>query len=373
MTAPFVIARSASDEAISMPRAPRRARPSARQPPAGTLAAIASPDISWHPVAAGELAGWDARLLATEASFLQYPYWNESMTSWRLRSSYLSCGPPDDPVAFVSVLALGFGRRRVGLLREGPVWLRDLDEPTTAACLESLVVELRERGFVLACFTSLEADALARIAALAPSNRDRLFAFPIAEPESLVVPQAASDEETASRFAPVARRDIRKAERAGFVVESADSDEALRVAWPIWMQVHRFRSLYGRSRASWRRLLERARALRTVRIYTASIDARPVQSILVVRAGSRATYVIGALDREALGGLPSPSCLLHFRAMRDAFAGGCTLYDFGSRSGPVHRFKSKFRPDERILPTPVNLILEPTMYPLVSWLLPRLR
>ncbi|HEV8239580.1 MAG TPA: GNAT family N-acetyltransferase [Thermoanaerobaculia bacterium] len=295
------------------------------------------------------------------------------MTSWRLRSSYLAYGPPTEPVAFLSVLALGFGRMRVGLVREGPVWLRDLDEATTTACLESLVTELRKRGFVLACFTATDVAALARLESLAPSNRDALFPFSIAEPESLVVPQAASDEETARNFAPVARRAIRKAERAGFVVESADSDEALRVAWPIWMQVHQFRSRYGRSRASWRRLLERARPLDTVRIYTASIDGRPVQSILVVRAGSRATYVIGALDREALGDHSSPSCLLHFRAMRDSFAHGCTLYDLGSRSGPVYRFKSKFRPQERVHPVPVNLILEPATYPLVSWLLPRLR
>src|SRR6185503_5360188 len=242
-----------------------------------------------------------------------------------------------------------------------------------AACLESLAAELRDRGFALVCFTGADADALAVIERLGPSDRERLFPFAVAEPESLVVPQAASDEETASAFAPVARRDIRKAEQAGFVVEHAEGDEALRVAWPIWMQVHRFRRLYGRSLASWRRLLECARPLGTVRIYTASIAGRPVQSILVVRAGRRATYVIGALDRQALGGRPSPSCLLHFRAMRDAFAGGCTLYDLGSRSGPVHRFKSKFRPQERTLPPPVNLVLEPAMYPVVRWLLPRLR
>jgi len=328
---------------------------------------------AWYPIAAGELAGWDARLLPTAASFLQYPYWNESMTSWRLRSSYLACGPPDDPVAFVSVLALGFGRLRVGLVREGPVWLRDLDEAAEAACLESLVAELRERGFVLACFTVPDTEALARIEALAPSNRDRLFPFPIAEPESLVVPQASSDEETVCSFAPVARRDIRKAERAGFVIDSSDSAEALRVAWPIWMQVHEFRNRYGRSRVSWRRLLEGAGPVGTVCIYTASIAGRAVQSILVVRAGSRATYVIGALDREALGERPSPSCLLHFRAMRDCYSRGCTEYDLGSRSGPVYRFKSKFRPQERVHPAPVNVVLEPATYPLISWLLPRLR
>ena len=84
------------------------------------------------------------------------------MTSWRLRSSYLAYGPPDDPVAFVSVLALGFGRLRVGLVREGPVWLRDLDEATRTACLVALVTELRERGFVLACFTGPDAEALAK-------------------------------------------------------------------------------------------------------------------------------------------------------------------------------------------------------------------
>jgi hypothetical protein len=71
--------------------------------------------------------------------------------------------------------------------------------------------------------------------------------------------------------------------------------------------------------------------------------------------------------------VPSPSCLLHFRAMRDGYARGCTLYDLGSRSGPVYRFKSKFRPRECLHPMPVNLVLEPTTYPLVGWLLPRLR
>ena len=336
----------------------------------GTLPPIATTSLTWHPVAPGEFAGWDRRLFATEASFLQYPYWNESTTSWRLRSSYLSCGPPCDPLSFVCVLTLGFGRLRVGLVREGPVWLHAIDEATKAACLESLLVELRRRGFVLVGFGGADAEAVTR---LAPSNRDRLFPFPIVEPESLLVLQAATDEETASTFAPVARRDMRKAEAAGFVVEQADTAEALAAAWPIWMTVHRFRNLYGRSRSSWLRLLEAARALGMVRIYTASFGGQPVQSILVVRAGSRATYVIGALDREALGERPSPSCLLHFRAMRDSFARGCTEYDLGSRSGPVYRFKSKFRPRERALPAPVNLVLEPAVYPLVSWLLPRLR
>ncbi|HXT22970.1 MAG TPA: GNAT family N-acetyltransferase [Thermoanaerobaculia bacterium] len=295
------------------------------------------------------------------------------MASWRLRCTYLAYGPPDAPVALLCVLSLGFGRLRIGLVREGPVWLRELDEASTTVCLESLIEELRRRGFVLAGFGSTDADALTRIEGLAPSNRERLFPFPIAEAESLVVPQAASDEATASAFAPVARRDIRKAQGAGFTIEHADSAGALRAAWPIWMTVHRFRNQYGRSRASWLRLLEGGRALGVVRIYTASIGGRPVQSILVVQAGSRATYVIGALDREALGSLPSPSCLLHFRAMRDCFARGCTAYDLGSRSGPVHRFKSKFRPREEPHPAPVNLILEPAVYPLCRWLLARLR
>jgi len=251
--------------------------------------------------------------------------------------------------------------------------MRQLDATAAEAWLESLVAELRERGFVLACFTGPDAGALARIAGLAPSNREALFPFPIAETESLVVPQASTDGMTSATFAPVARRDIRKAERVGFAVESADTDEALRVAWPIWMKVHQLRNRYGRSRASWRRLLARARGLGTIRIYTASLDGRPVQSILVVRAGSRASYVMGALDRAALGDRPSPSCLLHFRAMRDSFAHGCALYDLGSRSGPVHRFKSKFRPREEVHPAPVNLILEPAIYSLCRWLLPRLR
>jgi hypothetical protein len=326
---------------------------------------------AWHAVAPEALAGWNARLLASDASFAQYPYWNESMRSWRLRVTHLACGPPDDPLAFASILELGLLRVRIGVVHGGPVFLRALDAEAIGRCLQALAAALRDRGFVLACFAGPDAGLLEQLAAVGPSSREPLLPFAVSETEALLVPQAESDEATAATFAPVARRDIRRAEREGFTIESSVAPEAVDAAWPIWQGVHRLRG-YARSRASWRRLLDLGRELGLACIYTARLGERPVQAILVVRTRTRAHYLHGALDREALGERPSPSCLLHFRAMRDCFARGCTVYDLGSRSGPVYRFKRKFRPQEQPFEPPVNLILAPALYPLCRWLLPRL-
>ena len=81
--------------------------------------------FQWQSLAANELSGWDERLLDTEASYMQYPYWNESMQSWRLKASYLTWGPGEDPLAWVCVLSFGLPRFRIGMIREGPVWLHE--------------------------------------------------------------------------------------------------------------------------------------------------------------------------------------------------------------------------------------------------------
>jgi lipid II:glycine glycyltransferase (peptidoglycan interpeptide bridge formation enzyme) len=83
---------------------------------------------------------------------------------------------------------------------------------------------------------------------------------------------------------------------------------------------------------------------------------------LVVRDGLSARYIIGALDVEGLGERESPSVLLHWHAMRDFQARGARVYDLGTSSGPVHRFKQKFRPTERHLALPVTIVLHPWAY-----------
>ena len=326
----------------------------------------------WEETPEDQLSTWDRRLQSSGACFHQYPYWIDSQASWRLRTSYLMGILNNEPVAFVGLLRYGFLRLRIGLVREGPVWLRDLDDDSIDAMLQSLAAALRDRGFVAVSFTHQDARLLSRISQQAPSNRDSLFSFPVDERESLCVAQSDTDEATAATFAPVARRNIRRAVEAGFDIECPPVVEALNRAWPVWQKAHQQPYLHGRSRRNTAALLRRASEFDALRLYLASRGGVTIQAILVAIAGGRATYVLGGLDRDALGRDPSPSCLLHFRAMRECHGLGCAEYDLGSRSGPVHRFKLKFRPVERQRALPVNWVLEPAAYEICRRLLPRL-
>ena len=92
-----------------------------------------------------------------------------------------------------------------------------------------------------------------------------------------------------------------------------------------------------------------------------------MQALLVVRDRDTAHYISGALDTIALGETPSPSVLLHWHAMRDAFRRwGTARYDLGTRSGNVYPFKRKFRPLEHHCPPPVTLVGNETLFRL--WL-----
>ncbi len=295
------------------------------------------------------------------------------MRSWRLRATFLVCEDAEGPVAFVCIQGLGWGRARVGIVREGPVWLRALDASASSLCLAALAERLRELGFVVVTFAHRDAALLERVERLGQSTRDALIPFTVDDGEALLVPLADSDERLLGGFSAIARRDIRRALAAGYTIEESGSPRALSRAWPIWKKVLAQMNVYHRPRATYARLLRACGTSGFARLFLASRQGRTVQAILVVFAGAEAAYVLGALDRGALAGAPSPSCLLHWRAMQAARDRGAAAYDLGSRSGSVHRFKSKFRPRELPKAPPVSLILEPTLFPLVRWLLPRLR
>jgi len=103
-----------------------------------------------------------------------------------------------------------------------------------------------------------------------------------------------------------------------------------------------------------------------VRLYTASYSGQPVYAVVFLRDCSTFHYLLGALDSDALGGNPTPSCLLHWTAMRDYRGLGCSWYNIGRPAGPVSTFKRKFRPVEASQPRCVTLILKPVAYRL--WL-----
>jgi Acetyltransferase (GNAT) domain len=158
-----------------------------------------------------------------------------------------------------------------------------------------------------------------------------------------------------SRFRSDTRNRVRRAERAGVVVERDDSGAL----------VPAFHRLYALSVARWAKrdgippVLARWRAdrreperkLRTVagdpatgcRIYGAFHHGQPVAAIVVLFAAGAAAYWRGAMD-EALAGTTYANYLLHRTAIQDAADTGCAAYHMGESApgSPLALFKSRF-------------------------------
>jgi hypothetical protein len=157
------------------------------------------------------------------------------------------------------------------------------------------------------------------------------------------------------RFRGDTRTRIRRAQRAGVVVERDDTGRLVPV----------FQQLYAKSVARWARhegaplAVARWRARRRepdrklnvvasrlggrCRIYGAFVDGRPAAAIVVLRGNGTAAYWRGAMDEEVAGPTYA-NYLLHSTAIEDAADAGCTAYHMGDSApgSPLALFKSRF-------------------------------
>lgn len=156
------------------------------------------------------------------------------------------------------------------------------------------------------------------------------------------------------RFRGTARTAVRKAERSGLDVEVDRSGRAVGV----------FYDLYEKSISRWAAMQHEPVALtrwRTMRattprmlasvceqfgkdseIWTARVKGEPVAAIVVLRAGGRAKYWRGAMDKELATPVRANE-YLHSRAIEEACRDGYRWYEMGqSRPGsPLAAFKEK--------------------------------
>lgn len=156
------------------------------------------------------------------------------------------------------------------------------------------------------------------------------------------------------RFKGSARTAVRRAERAGLVVECDTSGRLVPAYYRLYnlslerwaVRQHEPRALAlwrGRRRDPQRKLAAIARSLGDkCRLWLASHDGRPVAGILVVHAAN-ASYTRGAMDLE-LARRTSANYLLHKLAIEQACAEGCRRYHMGETgtSAQLAQFKTRF-------------------------------
>ena len=156
------------------------------------------------------------------------------------------------------------------------------------------------------------------------------------------------------RFTAATRNGIRRAERAGLVVECDSSGRLIPVLYDLfrksidrWAEQQHEPRLLARWRNQRRDSLEKLQLIaRTLgdrcRTWVAWHQGAPAAAILVLQ-GPNASYTRGAMDKR----LAAPTCandLLQRLAIEDACRAGCRAYHMGESgsSRPLAHFKSRF-------------------------------
>ena len=324
----------------------------------------------WREIPRQDLPNWNEQLLQTSASVFQYPYWCEPFRRMHFSPRYLVYGPPHEPKLYVCILMTGIPGLRIGLIQRGPVSLVPGSDASRAA-LQDLSRWARRKGFIFLRFSHSDQEVLRQVGELDSAETADPFPFYRDANEELWVEHAGEDAQTMISFQPVARRKIKKATKAGYRLEFDDSPETFVQVWPLFQALSTRKNFRYRPLASYLELIRLGYPHKCVRIYTAHLGSKLAEAILIIRDSTAAYCISGALDMDAIKDVASPSCLLHWSAMRDFFHEGIKYYSLGTRSGAVYQFKRQFRPIIKNHPLPVTLVLNRPAYVLWSKLVLR--
>ena len=244
------------------------------------------------------------------------------------------------------------------------------DDSVSRSAILQLRRWARQNGYIFLRFSHTSGEIIENVGSSGKTQPVDPFPFYPHQEYDLVIEQLPDEDSMLAAFQRIARRNIRDAHKEGYEVLATDSPDALTESWPLFeaLSQRKGTKIYNRPMTSYLDLVRLGRQHGCVRLYLAYLKGRLVESIVIVRNRDSAYYVAGALELEGLERTTaSPSCLLHWTAMRDFFALGATIYSLGITSSP---FKEKFRPVRTEFPAPVTMVVRPASFGLWLRVLP---
>ena len=172
----------------------------------------------------------------------------------------------------------------------------------------------------------------------------------IQPPDTVLVDLSASLEEILSRMKSKWRYNIRLAEKKGVQVQKASAEE-IDVFYDLYKTTSHRDGIAIHHKEYYKDLLQRGKdnPHAQVDLYIASYQDEPLAAIITLFSGKEAVYLYGASSNNHRNLMPA--YLLQWKAMEDAKATGCLVYDLygipptDNESHPMHglyRFKTGF-------------------------------
>ncbi|HTZ84273.1 MAG TPA: GNAT family N-acetyltransferase [Candidatus Acidoferrales bacterium] len=317
----------------------------------------------WSELDRNDLPAWNDFLRRTDASVYQYPFWNEPYRRLWVTPRYLVCGSQHNPQAFVSILSVGFGPAKVGLVFRGPASTTS-SIGLSESMLRGLFAWARAQGFIFLRFTHSDPQVLTELAsageALDVDSFPYMLDYPILS-EDYIVELHDSEEETLASFDREARRKIRRGAEAGYQFRSDDSPFGLQQSWTLYQECARRKHFrLERPLSFYLELMRGAQFYNRARLYSVTLNGATVGSTLIVRDRTMAHCLLAAFDAEHRGS----AALLHWHSMRDMYRLGARRYNMGPGPGSLARFKSQFCELPARYPGPLTIVLKENWFQL---------
>ena len=311
----------------------------------------------WSELRRQDLPAWNNVLAKTDTSIYQYPFWNEPYRRMWITPRYLVWGTERDPLAFATILTLGIGPAKIGLVFRGPAPLSP-DIALPKSLYRELLDWARHHGYMFLRFTHSNPEILRNLAsagdALDLDAFPYLLDFPVVT-QDYIVEQHESEDETLASFDREARRKIRRGLEAGYQFHSTESPVELEKVWHLYRDCAcRKHFRLERPLSFYVDLMRRAQFHNRARLYTVSFEGKTVGSTLVFRDRTTAHCLLAAFDVEHR----HSAAFLHWQSMRDMYSLGASRYNMGPGPGSLARFKGEFCQDPVHYPGPLTMVLK---------------
>jgi len=316
---------------------------------------------TWFEIRQQDLAQWNDVLLDTPTSLYQFPFWNEPYRPLWLTPRYLAWGTPESPRAFVSILTIGVGPAKIGLVFRGPNCIQSRCALCHIAITE-LVEWARKNGYIFIRFTHSDPEILTQLASSGRAEDFDAFPYfldyPVLSPD-YIVEQSECEEETLASFDREVRRKLRRATEQGYEFRVDDSPEALAAAWPLHQDCARRKHFrLERPLSVYEETVRLAREHNCARVYSLYLNGKLVGNTVVFRDRETAHCILAAFDSENR----HAAVLLHWRSMRDMHAMGVKRYNMGPAPATLARFKQQFCETPTTYPGALTVVLNESLY-----------
>ena len=262
--------------------------------------------------------------------------------------------------AFVCLISFQLAGVKCAALVDGPVVFGEHGRSEEAG--NALIGWFRSHGYAFIRMSHTDPSAINLFASAPEAVVENPLPFIPRYGAECVMDLQADDSTMLAGFQRDARKNIRRACKAGCVVRRSSEFKDFQKLWGLFTNRAREKGFRFGNLKRYEDIFALGARDGLVRLYTAYYNEQPIYPVMVLRGHAEAYGLIAALDTKALGEYPSPCCLVQWTIMREYRDLGCLQYNIGQPTGGVYTFKQKFHPVKTAPPATVTLVLRQTLY-----------